>query len=99
MAEWRYLPNGRTRHAIDPAPAVDEDTLGLAVSVCGAYALEPDEWHGTGTQDEYERVETLPACKRCASKVGPDDVSAPPERTSKRTMLARLERILNGANP
>lgn len=64
MDEWRYLPHGRVTHAI--APWMD------GVARCGV-ATAPDEWRGTGTQDEYERAEQLPRCRRCVSILGGSD--------------------------
>ena len=62
MFEWRYLPRGRVAHAVRP---------GDSGASCGVTAPAADEWRGTGTQDEYERVAALPACPRCTAQAGP----------------------------
>lgn len=62
--DWRYLPHRPVKHAlVDP---------GERIAVCGVgpYSRSADEWHGTGTQTEYETVERLPACKRCVELIG-----------------------------
>ncbi len=51
---WRYTRRGWARHKIGS----NWDSL------CGLDLAE-DEWHGTGTQDEYERLASLPKCTRC----------------------------------
>jgi hypothetical protein len=57
--EWRYLPSGRVKHALFSS----SDTG----AVCGIYTIPASNWLGTGTQHEYERLETLEPCKRCIS--------------------------------
>lgn len=62
--EWRYLPNRAVKHALRYA---EEFT-----AVCGV-APNPfsrDDWHGTGSQVEYETVSELRPCLRCTAKVG-----------------------------
>jgi hypothetical protein len=59
---WRYLPGGTVKHALLYAES--------ASAVCGQLPswFRPEGWFGTGSQDEYETVERLPACKRCVAK-------------------------------
>lgn len=57
---WRYLPGGRVAHAL---------RHGADGAACGRYAW-PSSWLGAGTQAEYERVVTLPACQHCAQRPG-----------------------------
>lgn len=73
---WRYLPTGEVRHAIYLQDASDF----YPPALCGVQPRERSRWrvkqqlpgwYGTGTQDEYERVETLPECKRCAVLLKP----------------------------
>jgi hypothetical protein len=59
---WRYLPGRRVKHALR------EETAHTGVAECGAAPRFGLMWFGTGSQDEYERVEALPACKRCVAK-------------------------------
>lgn len=60
--EWRYLPTGKMRHALVPAGGGLGDVLR---AVCGIDVWRSSAWRGTGSQDEYERVARLPACRRC----------------------------------
>ena len=58
---WYYLPNGVMTHWRD----VDALGVLLPESVCGIEPGDPDEWRGTGSQDERDRVAFLPRCRRC----------------------------------
>lgn len=56
--DWRYLPRGRVTHALlTPSAGV--------VARCGRAAWSADQWHGTGSQVEYERAGALPRCADC----------------------------------
>lgn len=62
---WKYLKRGTVVHYLSdgiygPRP----------VAECGASTLHSSDWRGTGTQEEYERVEALPECKKCLHKLG-----------------------------
>lgn len=57
--EWRYLRNGKAKHALSYASAR------YAICGCGPQWFDPDDWLGTGSQVEYETVAALPECKRC----------------------------------
>lgn len=61
--EWRYLPRGKAKHALRD--------LTWHAAVCGVspHWFDPDGWCGTGSQIEYETVEALPECRRCAALV------------------------------
>ena len=61
--EWRYTFGGKVAHAL-------QRTYHTA-AVCGVGVWVSDQWLGTGSQREYERVEALPSCRRCLSKVIP----------------------------
>lgn len=63
--EWRYLRGGLVRHALS-APVGGRDE-----AVCGTHLWPGDDWYGTGTQDEYERVAALPECQRCTRRLTP----------------------------
>lgn len=61
--EWRYTTRGQRLHAVH----------GDGVARCGAVgALDPDDWHGSGSQDEHERLMLLPCCLRCRTILGLD---------------------------
>lgn len=70
---WRYLPKGKVKHALRI------DRLNYAghepTAVCGTapswFAPRSDHWWGTGKQSEYDAVETLPECRRCATLLAP----------------------------
>lgn len=55
--EWRYLPTGRVRHAL-----AKTDHVGAA---CGLSVWRAWDWHGTGSQREYETVAGVPECRSC----------------------------------
>jgi hypothetical protein len=57
MTEWRYLKQGKVRHAL-PFSAARRAT-------CGLELWRGEDWYGTGSQKEYERVAELPKCKNC----------------------------------
>jgi hypothetical protein len=59
---WRYILGGAVVHAIPH----DADPL----AVCGTDVRNAANWHGAGTQAEYERAAGLPRCRRCLRKVG-----------------------------
>lgn len=57
---WRYLPKGKVKHAL---PLYSNSVTGHShTSLCG---LCPEDWLGTGSQDEYEKAEVLPECGLC----------------------------------
>lgn len=60
--ERMYLRRGRRAHLISPS------FYGQRVAVCGRYPW-PEEFRGTGTQDEYDRAAALPLCSLCERKV------------------------------
>lgn len=55
--EWRYLPASKVKHLLA--------NVSDAAAVCGIYTLPASRWRGTGSQDEYDRLELLPECRRC----------------------------------
>lgn len=61
--EWRYLPTGSLVHIV-------ETPGGDVAAVCGRSAAQPEDWRGTGSQEEYERAESLRKCPRCAYLAG-----------------------------
>jgi hypothetical protein len=62
MHKWLYLPGGKVAHAF----MADDDISWIAE--CGTSSL--GYWHGTGSQDEYERAAELPRCQKCLPRVG-----------------------------
>jgi hypothetical protein len=61
---WRYLggPRTRAKHALDISGG---HTGHVNVARCGLYSWSSAIWMGTGSQDEYDRVDQLPECKSC----------------------------------
>lgn len=55
--ERRYSRGGSVAHAVNV-----QRYYPVSSAPCG---FMPEEWLGTGTQDEYERASTLPLCKTC----------------------------------
>lgn len=51
---WRYTKLGHLRHMLE--------TRIYNVSLCG---MEREAWLGTGTQNEYEKLASLPKCTKC----------------------------------
>jgi hypothetical protein len=58
----RYLPRGGVRHRTRPN-FLEPSTL---VAACGTSA-SASYWRGTGSQDEYEHLASIPRCTRCIS--------------------------------
>lgn len=56
-----YLEGGTRTHLLDDLLSPNEPNSVL----CGRTPFWPSLWLGTGTQDEYERAETLPVCAGC----------------------------------
>jgi hypothetical protein len=59
--ERRYLPGGAVRHLLRAATD--------AAAVCGIGPWTYADWHGTGSQSEYEMTESLPDCKLCLRRL------------------------------
>lgn len=55
--EWRYLPGGTVKHLLG--------RVSDSGAICGVYAWPSWSWRGTGSQDEYERLDRLRSCRRC----------------------------------
>ena len=75
---WRYLPGRTVKHALQ--------TSDDAIALCGTsprwFIPRAEHWYGTGRQTEYEQVERLPECRRCASRLGPPPDTAPAQLPS-----------------
>lgn len=67
--EWRYTLTGKVKHSVN----VEHKN---AAAQCGTGPMWFDSWYGTGSQDEYDKVKSLPPCKKCVEK-GP----LPPEES------------------
>lgn len=69
LVTWRYLANRKVKHA------VPVNTMWYTghdpISLCGIIIVVPDQWRGTGSQEEYDTVDSLPECKRCTALLGP----------------------------
>jgi hypothetical protein len=65
MGGWFYLPHGVMTHHRDV------DALGMPVpeAACGIEPADVNDWHGTGSQDEHDRVAYLAKCRRCVQEV------------------------------
>ena len=59
---WGYTRKGVRSHA----RALHDDEI----AACGLDVEDYTNWHGTGTQDEYEKAERLPRCKHCVQVLG-----------------------------
>lgn len=56
--EWRYTSDrAKVKHGLW--------TTSHNQAVCGLRVTVSHFWKGTGSQEEYERVEALPKCSRC----------------------------------
>jgi transposase len=63
-SDWDRMYTARTAHL------VRRTHYGSRVSACGRFPW-PNEWLGTGSQDEYERAAALPLCKLCEKETRP----------------------------
>lgn len=73
---WRYLTRGKAKHAVPLHTGSITGHETYAVCGTGPAWFDPTGWLGTGCQFEYEAVERLPECRRCArllDPVGGDD--------------------------
>jgi hypothetical protein len=59
---WRYTGNGSVRHFLPNRPHTAAWT-----AWCGLWMAE-EFWRGTGSQEEYERLASLPKCLTCMRK-------------------------------
>lgn len=66
QTEWRYLSRGVARHAIRGGGQVQHFSL----AQCGRQPGLGQDWHGTGSQAEYEHCASLPECGRCLMTMG-----------------------------
>lgn len=57
---WRYRPTGKTRHVL-----ITPDSSHAA---CGVYTRGEEKWLGTGGDEEYKRLLSLPRCRRCVRR-------------------------------
>jgi hypothetical protein len=65
---FRYTsPQSKTKHAVRTKIGSDEIASDYASAPCGRSPVwfSPVGWMGTGSQEEYERNDALPLCKRC----------------------------------
>jgi hypothetical protein len=69
---WRYLSRRTVKHALE----INGGVAGhAAVALCGTapgwFVPSSSDWLGTGSQTEYDTVDGLPECRRCARMVAP----------------------------
>lgn len=57
--EWRYLPYGRVRHALNPT--------NQKRAYCGTEAWAHWDWKGTKDAAEKQRINDLPMCLHCTA--------------------------------
>lgn len=70
---WRYLPTGKVKHALrGDGSYVGHQPTALCGTTPRWFMPSSDQWWGTGKQAEYDMVETLPECRRCAKLLAPD---------------------------
>jgi hypothetical protein len=65
---WRYLDGGRCRHAV---PQWTHHVGHAPRAVCGLETFRAEDWHGSGSQVEYETATSLPECRRCVARLTP----------------------------
>jgi len=67
--KFRYpSEHAKSKHAIRMRLGQPDPPIGAFQSaMCGRSPVwfDPVGWKGTGTQEEYEKNDALPACKRC----------------------------------
>lgn len=76
---WRYLTRGKAKHALPLHAGSATGHQGFAVCGVGPAWFDPTGWLGTGCQGEYETVDGLPECRRCARLLAP--AGGPGERS------------------
>lgn len=59
-----YTPAGTKAHVL---PWYASPNNSAEKALCGRSAW-PAYWHGTGSQDEYEKAADLPLCTACAAR-------------------------------
>jgi hypothetical protein len=65
---FRYTSaQAKTKHAVRNKIGTSEIASDYASAPCGRSPVwfSPSGWLGTGNQEEYERNDALPLCKRC----------------------------------
>lgn len=62
--EWRYTEHGKLAHLLRESWGIPLD------AECGLEVWNVHDWRGTGSQDEYDRIEQMPRCQRCLKAVG-----------------------------
>lgn len=58
---WKYVYGGSVKHALPPGT----ETRAL----CGVEQFNSDWWFGSGSQKEYEKLESLRKCRNCLAKI------------------------------
>lgn len=56
-----YTPGGTTAHLLDDLLSPNQPNSAM----CGRTPQWPDLWHGTGTQEEYDRAAEMRLCAQC----------------------------------
>lgn len=66
--EWRFLPSGKVRHAVNWAGMFPS-----AVAVCGQDVISGILWMGSGSWQESVTLSGLPNCKNCVRMLKLED--------------------------
>lgn len=64
-----YTWTGRAAHLMP----LYEYSIPLGRALCPVLPSWPDEWRGTGSQEEYDLAASLPLCKRCGLAAADED--------------------------
>lgn len=83
---WRYTRRGAVRH-LTRTNLFDSNARS---SHCGIGA-DHSWWFGTGSQEEYERIASLPKCLTCMELVRDHDETPCPAIDRARDLLAVLD--------
>jgi hypothetical protein len=64
-----YTYTGRVAHLMP----LHEHSVSYGVALCPVRPRWPDQWRGTGSQQEIELAASLPPCSRCKALAARDD--------------------------
>lgn len=65
---WRYTWNSKVHHAIE-LPSSSAHIHDNSLAVCATSPAWFMGWYGTGSQEEYDRNDTLRECKKCINRM------------------------------
>lgn len=64
--EWRYTRRGIVAHAVALEGCEFSER---EAAFCGLGPGRDEYWYGTGAQEEYDYVASLPRCRGCMSRI------------------------------